>query len=150
MKPGLLLVVLLLFAASAQAQHCHTPSGASSGGPVWNFGGTLGSSTINWEQSGLQYEPPRTYTVGYAKNDGEYIPTTYMNYEDALALGKQQLAARQLSVSVQSTANVPLGDVARFYRNLKVTNLQASAIRVDSDKLRALSEGLSKLKLSAN
>jgi hypothetical protein len=121
MKPSRLLVFFLLFAAPVQAQHCHSrmqvPLGNNSiGGGSQGIGGGYGSS-INSGGSGntgLQYDPPRDYTLGYAKNDGPFVPSTYMEYGEAIALGRQQLAAVELRA--RADANPPLGDIARAFK----------------------------------
>jgi hypothetical protein len=128
MKSSLSLLFLLLFAASTQAQHSHS---FSSGSIINQGGGYGGGYSGGWDgygaggygsggshhHGGLRYEPPREFAAGYATNDAPYVPSTFMNYEDALALGKQQLAAMQSS-SV-SIAGPPLGDVARALRGKK-------------------------------
>jgi hypothetical protein len=124
-----LVFAALLFAASAPAQQAHSPCSHGGGSQVSNqgnfagagFGGSGGS--INSGGQGLSYEPPKTYVLGYARNDGEFVPSTYMAYEDALALGKQQLTAPE--PSYQTKNNVSLGEVARRYRQAKSSNLDA-------------------------
>jgi hypothetical protein len=125
MKLSLALIALLLFAASAQAQHSHSFSSGSSltqggsygggysGGWDGYGGGGYGSGGFH-HHGGLRYEPPREYSTGYVANDGPYIPSTFMNYDDALALGKQQLAAA--AKPAQPDPGPSLGDIARAYR----------------------------------
>jgi hypothetical protein len=135
MKSSLALLFLLLFAASAQAQHSHAFSssnrnysgsgygggysggwdgyGASVFGSGYSSGYGYGSGGSH-HHGGLRYEPPREFSTGYVTNDGPYIPSTFMNYDDALALGKQQLAAA--AKPAQTDAGPSLGDVARAYR----------------------------------
>jgi len=124
MKPSRLLVFFLLFAAPAQAQQpCHSRVQSSAGfspngggSQAIGIGGGYGSSINSGGPSGaaLQYEPPRDYTLGYAKNDGPFVPSTYMEYGEAIALGRQHLAAVELRV--RADANPPLGDIARAYK----------------------------------
>jgi hypothetical protein len=131
MKSSLALLFLLLFAASAQAQHTHS---FSSGSSLNQGGGYGGGYSGGWDgygaggygygtggfhhHSGLRYEAPREFSTGYVTNDGPYIPSTFMNYDDALALGKQQLAAAA-AVSAQADIGPSLGDVARACRAAK-------------------------------
>lgn len=68
----------------------YTGSGPFSGGygssGFSGFGGlsSSGSNPIAWE-------PPREFMLLYGRNDGPFVPSTFMKYEDALALGHQQL-----------------------------------------------------------
>jgi hypothetical protein len=135
MKPFLLLTVLLLYGACAQAQHVHvssTSTNLANGSGFGSWGGWDGYGTGGYgaggyssagygygaggfhHHAGLRYEPPREFSTGYFTNDGPYIPSTFMNYEDALALGRQQLAAA--ANPAQTDAGPSLGDVARAYR----------------------------------
>lgn len=170
MKPSLLLVAVFFVASSAQAQssHAHMQSSFSGqgGGPsgLTSAPGPSGS-TISTTRNGLQHEPPRNLEVGYAKNDGKFVPSTFMNYNDAVALGKQQMAIAEKAaqgggapslgdvargyrpVKITSPQNAPaektaqdggapsLGEVARAYRPGKFSNPQATLIQGDSDKL---------------
>jgi hypothetical protein len=83
----------------------------------------------------VAYEPPREYSIGYAKNDGPFVPSTYMNYEDALALGQQQLAAAENAA--RGEEGTPLGDIARVYRADRVPTLklQIRALQDNSGNL---------------
>lgn len=129
MKPSLALLSLLLFAASAHAQHSHpvtlssnlNQGGAYGGGYSggWDgYGGGgygYGYGTGGFHHhSELRYEPPREFSSGYVTNDGPYIPSTFMSFEEGLALGKQQLAAA--ANPAQTDTGPSLGDVARAYR----------------------------------
>jgi hypothetical protein len=127
MKPSLLLAVLLFFATSAQAQHSHMPlmGGRSSGGLGYGqggWGGELGSSSFGYSGRPVRYEDPRSFSVGYTQNDGPFVPSTYMNYDDAVRLGQQQLAAAERAE--HDGATPPLGDVARSYRAVKFPTLK--------------------------
>ena len=118
MKSSRLLIVFLLFATAAQAQRSNPhsqpmSSSSGNGGLQWFGGGVNGLSTVSAGDSGVRYEAPRDYALGYAKNDGPFFPSTYINYDDAVALGRQQLAESR----VPASANPPLGDVARAYGN---------------------------------
>jgi hypothetical protein len=132
MKPSLYFALLLLFASSAQAQHSRQPAteggnsagygnGNSYGQGGWGGGG-WGSSSFGSHGWRVAYEPPRDYSIIYAQNDGPYVPSTYMNYDDVLALGQQQLAAAEKAA--QGDASLSLGDIARTYRAEKVPTLR--------------------------
>jgi hypothetical protein len=129
MKSSLLLVSLLLFATSAHAQHSHSHSPAMGGGNGsgignnWgNWGGGWSSGSIGSHGRPLRYEAPRNYSVEYATNDGPFVPSTYIDYEDAVALGQQQLAAAEKASQGDTTPS--LGDVARFYRSARVPTMK--------------------------
>jgi hypothetical protein len=124
MKHSLLFAAFLLFASSAQAQHHHqNPSTGNGQGFNNGWGGTSGGG-IEYGAGGrtVRYEPPRNFEVEYARNDGPFVPSTYMNYNDALALGQQQLAAA--GNAPQSDSGPSLGDAARAYRAAKVPTLR--------------------------
>jgi hypothetical protein len=140
MKSSLLLVGLLLIATSAHAQHHHSPAmggGNSSGlGNNWgNGGGGWGSDSFGSRSRPMRYEAPQDYSVEYARNDGPFIPSTYMNYEDAVVLGQQQLAA--VEKASQTDATPSLGDLARSYRSARVPTmkLESRVIQDNSGKL---------------
>jgi hypothetical protein len=127
MKSSLLLVGLLLCAASAHGQHSHSP--AMGGGNSSGLGNNRGNWDAGWSSGrfgshgrAVRYEAPRSYSVEYARNDGPFVPSTYINYEDAVALGQQQLAAARKAA--QGDDNPSLGDVARSYRAAKVPTLK--------------------------
>ena len=140
MKPSLLLAVLLFFATSAQAQHSHMPlmGGGSSGGlghGQGGWGGEWGSSSFGYSGRPVRYEDPRSFSVGYTQNDGPFVPSTYMNYDDAVRLGQRQLAAAERAELGDATP--PLGDVARSYRAVKfpTLKLQYRVLQDESGKL---------------
>src|SRR5580704_8582959 len=121
MKSSLLLVGLLLLASSAQAQHSHSHNmggGIGFGSNQGNWGYGWGSNSFGYSGRPVRYEDPRSFSVGYAQNDGPFVPSTYMNYDEAVSLGLQQLAA------AQGDATPSLGDVARSYKAVKVTTLK--------------------------
>jgi hypothetical protein len=137
MKLSLLFVALLLLANSAQAQHHHqNPSTGSGQGFNNDWGGTSGGG-IEYGSGGraVRYESPRTFEIGYARNDGPFVPSTYMTYSDALALGRQQLAAAEKAE--QSDSGPSLGDAARAIRAAKVPTLrlQSRVIQDNSGNL---------------
>jgi len=133
MKPSLLFAALLLFANSAPAQQSprHNSLLATTQGYIMSgFGGGEGGS-INSGGSAVHYEAPRKFAVGDVNNDGPFVPSTYMNYDDALALGRQQLAAAQ--ESAKNNACTSLGEIARAYRNAKVSTLKLEARAVQNN-----------------
>jgi len=127
MKSSLALLFLLLVVPSAQAQRTHSFSSGSSN----NQGGYGGGYSGGWDgygaggygsggshhHGGLRYEAPREFSSGSVTNDGPYVPSTFMNYNEALALGQQQLAAA--AKPAQTDASPSLGDVARAYRTAR-------------------------------
>ncbi len=124
MKRSLFFTALLLLTSSAQAQHHHqNPSTGGGQGFSNGWGGTSGGG-IEYGSGGraVRYEPPRNFEVGYARNDGPFVPSTYMNYEDALALGRQQLAAAR--EPVKNEAAVSLGEIARTIQAARVPTLR--------------------------
>jgi hypothetical protein len=140
MKSSLLLGGFLLFATSAHAQHHHSPAvsgGNSPGfGNNWgNWGGGWGSGSLGSHGRPVRYEDPRNFSVDYARNDGPFVPSTFMNYEDAVALGRQQLAAAEKAA--QGDDEPSLGDVARSYRAAKVPTLklQSRVVQDNSGRL---------------
>jgi hypothetical protein len=140
MKPSLLFAVLLLFASSAQAQHSHshTAGAGSNGGNSYGqegWGSGWGSSNFGSHGRRVVYEDPREYAIGYAKNDGPLVPSTYMNYEDALVLGREQLAAAEKAA--RGEIEIPLGDIARAYRADRVPTmkLQSRVLQDNSGNL---------------
>jgi hypothetical protein len=139
MKSSLLLAGLLLLASSAQAQHSHSPNMSGGGIGLGNYQGNWGygwgSSTFGYSGRPVRYEDPRVFSVGYVQNDGPFVPSIYMKYDDAVALGQQQLAAA--AKAGQGDAVNSLGDVARSYRAGKVPTLrlQSRVLQDNSGKL---------------
>ena len=141
MKTSLMLPVLLLCAVSAQAQHNHQPpTGGGSGGGFgnnvgWGGGSVWGSSGSHAAGRAVRYEDPRSYSLQYARNDGPFVATTYMSYEDAVALGQQQLAAAEKASQGEGTPS--LGDVARSFRAVRVPTmkLQSRVLQDDAGRL---------------
>ena len=135
MKSSLALFTVLFFADSAQAQrsHSHCRGSAGGGGPQWSYSGQLGGYIFGSQEQELQYEPPREYALHYVTNDGEYIPSTYMDYDEAVALGRQQIAAAKQPRRGQKS--VSLGEIARALRASKESKLQANLVQGDSHNL---------------
>jgi len=130
MKSSLALVTVLFFAAGAHAQNSpmrtttSTPitsggAGLSSGAP-FSSGYSSGSAFSMGFGSGgagtpVVWEPPREFMVLYARNDGPFVPSTFMKYDEALALGRLQMAQLEVAaaaafaehVGEMPTTNVP-------------------------------------------
>jgi len=135
MKTTLLAGLLLLCSSNCFAQGFHSGGGGGGTGGG-NWGGAWGngcgwcnaygydaSSSFGFGSSGVRYGPPATFAVSYAKNDGDYVPSIYMDYQDALELGRRQLAAIQEA----NEHPVSLGEIARAYRAAKLANPKPSA-----------------------
>jgi hypothetical protein len=137
MKSSLLLVGLLIFAGMAQAQHAHQPITSGGNGPGFgnNVVGAWGSSSFGFASRAVSYEDPRSFSLEYARNDGPYVPSTYMSYEEAVALGQQHLATAEKAAEGESGPS--LGDVARSYRAVKVPTLrlQSRVLQDNSGRL---------------
>jgi hypothetical protein len=93
----------------------------------WSGGGSAGGGSVGRP---VIYEDPRNFTLGYAKNDGPFVPSTFMKYEDALEIGKQQLTAAAKAASGEAGSS--LADVARSYRTTRIPTLKLQA-RVTQD-----------------
>jgi hypothetical protein len=99
----------------------------------WGYG--WGSNSFGSSGRPVRYEDPRSFSVGYAQNDGPFVPSTYMNYDEAVSLGLQQLAAAEKAAQGETTPS--LGDVARSCRAMRVPTLklESRVIQDDSGKL---------------
>jgi hypothetical protein len=132
MKSAFLIVTLLLFAAAANAQHHSAPtvSGTSMWGGQYNastagrsgggdgYGSGYGGGISHHGYGGGGHLSAPSHEVGQTSNDGAYVPTTVMDYNEAVALGKQQLAmAGKAAATAQGRS---LADAARAYRAAKV------------------------------
>jgi hypothetical protein len=102
--------------------------------PSWGTGGSWGSINSPIGRN-VSYEPPREYFLEYATNDGPFVPSTYMNYEDALALGRQQLAVVEKETTQEPA--VSLGEAARALRAEKVPTfrLRSRVLQDNAGKL---------------
>lgn len=128
MKSSLFLAAVLLLASTAQAQHHHqSPVATDSQGFSNNGWSGISGGGIEYGSDirALRYEQPADLKVGYARNDGPFVPSTFMNYDEALALGRQQLAAAQEYAKSEGAAS--LGEIARTYRTTKVPTLKLQA-----------------------
>lgn len=145
MKYTLAILAVLFLASSGRAQvrtSSNTPSyngggaGYGSSGP---FTGGYGSSGFSNGFSGFSssgpvaWQPPREFLLLYANNDGPFVPSTFMKYEDALALGKRQIAQQELDAQTS-----PLADAARNFRAEKVPTfrLRSRVVQDNSGKLQ--------------
>src|SRR5215467_7016981 len=96
MKLGLAFAAVLLFAGSAHAQRIIGNAGGS--GANYSMGATAFGSGGAW--TGINspigrpvlYEAPREFAISYATNDGPFVPSVYMDYQEALELGRKELA----------------------------------------------------------
>jgi len=147
MKSSLVLIALLIFAAAAQAQHSHQVIGGGDsngnggyGGGSWGSGGVwgssplgsggLGTSSFPFQSRSVIYEDRREFSAGSLANDGEFVPSTFMNYDDALRLGREMLAAQEKAARGDGIPS--LGEIARAYRIVKIPTLRLQG-RVTQD-----------------
>ena len=156
MKSSLVVIGLLLFASGAQAQHSHSPvmAGGNSGGPGfgggggWGSGGAWGSSPFGSSAYGSSWgfgssgravgHEARDHAIGSVQNDGEFVPSTFMSYDEALRLAQQQLAAE--AKAAQGDDSTPsLGEAARTYRAARVPTLRL--------QIRALQDNAGRLQI---
>jgi hypothetical protein len=127
MKLSLLLGACLLLAGTAHAQG-HSMSNAPSTGQGLSYsswGSGPAFSGLN-HQIGrhVDYQPPTQWELVYAKNDGSFVPSTFMSYEEALALGKQLLAEQE-----QEAQNGPVFSLAEAARVNRATKLPTFELR---------------------
>jgi len=122
MKTILFVGVLLLSASPTFANGHHSGGGGGNGGGnrangygVRKRGAIEATASVGFGSSGVQNGPPVTSPVGYATNDGDYVPSVYMDYQEALELGKRQLAEMQKA----NEHPVSLGEIARAYKAAK-------------------------------
>ena len=121
MKSSLMIVAFVLLGIPAQAQQSHRRSAATEGSQSFTMDRS-GGGEIGHAGRGLHYEPPRDCKLIDVTNDGPFVPSSYTKYDDALALGRQQLASA--GESAKNPAAGSLGDIARAYRIVKVTTSQ--------------------------
>ena len=125
MKTILFVGVLLLSTSPSFAQGHHSGGGGGNWGGngangygVRNWGGTDATGSFGFGNSGVNYGPPATFAVAYGTNDGNYVPSVYMDYPEALELGKRQLAETQRA----NEHPVSLAEIARAYKAAKQAN----------------------------
>jgi len=144
----LLTPVLLVSAAVTPAQkfiaHVSSPQSSSRGpypsaqGGGW-YGHDIGfgySEHGHRGHGGRSSSPAFEPTIGYAHGEPSAIASTYMDYDQALALGKQMLEAE--SHPALPPAQPSLGEIARELR-------QASGAPAASGKLLAIQDGQGQL-----
>jgi hypothetical protein len=143
-KATLLLVGVLLVAAPAFAQCDDSGPNCGPGSfydPSNNFYSPYNnlfppsSVTYYLPSSGTSDQPGETVAV----NDGEYVPSVMMNYEDAVALGARQLERQHASeatpLSLADAARqalpqgTPNGSAAVFARQNEAGQLQVCSPR---------------------
>jgi hypothetical protein len=124
LKFTLLTAILLASSATLPAQRfISSPSYSFSGGAGYGGWGGYGYSDYGWSGNGWGYSfggvdygcclhhpeehPP--FGTGYAHGDPEFIQSTFMEYEKALALGKEILEE-------QAKPQPSLGEIARQLR----------------------------------
>lgn len=136
MKASLAVAAILVFASCAQAQSSHIRTVTDGGGNGYNYGQTswgTGSGLSGWNSPGgrpVVFEPPRQYFAGSAKNDGPFVPSVYMSYEDALVLGRQMLAEEEAKAKGEGAYS--LGEAARAARIAKVPTFRLKS-RITQD-----------------
>lgn len=149
MKSSLAAVAVLFFASCAHAQNSipratsstPTSSGGAGYGSSGPFSGGYGSSGFSSGFSGgfsagagtpVVWEPPREFLLLYATNDGPFVPSTFMKYDEALALGKRQIAEQD------AEALVSLADSARAAQAKRVPTfrLRSRVVQDDGGKLQ--------------
>jgi hypothetical protein len=105
----------LTFAAVTPAQkfiaHVSTPDQHRGRGSDEPYGGWNQSWGAFRRHSGSRYSYASEPEIGYAHGDSDWVPSVYMDYDKALALGKE-LQDQQ----TQPHVDPPLGDVARKLR----------------------------------
>jgi hypothetical protein len=112
MKKTILILGIAFLAGSAQAQF--------RGGSLNSAGGMNGShSTIS--NSGATGSTSQG-NVG-ATNPGEFVPSTFESYQQAVATGQEELDARPLR----------LADVARILQAQKKSEIQKPALTAEQD-----------------
>jgi hypothetical protein len=109
MKKIILLAAIAFLAGSAQAQ-----MRASSGGS----GGTL-----SFSHSSHETQAPLPPNVS-ATNPGEFVPSTFECYKDAVVIGQEELEAKPLSVA----------EAARSLQAWKKSEIQKPALIAEQDR----------------
>jgi hypothetical protein len=110
MKKIILLAAIAFLAGSAHAQ-----MRSSSGGS----GGTLGFSHSGHEAQAQASAPPNVS----ATNPGEFVPSTFESYKEAVIIGQEELDAKPLSVA----------EAARSLQAWKKSEIQKPALIAEQD-----------------
>jgi hypothetical protein len=111
MRIAILGALAILFSLPAHAQS-HTTLGGATPGGGYNTGGAGGAGGVSGGSlNPVMFHTPAThFDVGYAHGtDGEFVPSSFMNYEDAVKLGRSMVEAKPKS----------LGEIAAEYRARK-------------------------------
>jgi hypothetical protein len=123
MSKTILAAAIFLFAgaSAAFAQHpaAMKPSSNTLGG-----GGVTGGGISAASAGGRSMPSPAPAANVGARNDGQFVPSTYANYSDAVAEGDKELNARPAS----------LGDLSRQLREQKKATRDKARIFVDQDE----------------
>ncbi len=137
MKSVILVAALLIAAGTAHAQFGYQPSinnantignGGDIGGSVsiGNGGGLNGSGSINPPHPGSgssSSAAPAAFLNVDTKNPGEYVPSTFADYKDALITGE----------AVAHRKPMTLADLARQTQIEKKAATPAKSIQMDQD-----------------
>jgi hypothetical protein len=110
MKKIILLAGIALLAGSAQAQM--RSNGMSSSG---------GSLSFSHSNHGTPAPAPQVNVS--ATNPGEFVPSTFESYNDAVITGQEQLDARPVTIA----------EAARIFQAQKKTETQKPALIVEQD-----------------
>lgn len=113
---------LFLAAALAVAGTAHAQGSLSSGGGINSVNGIT-----SYRIATMRCDAPvdmRSSQVVSAKNDGQFLPTTFASYDQAIEIG--QLAA--------SAKPPKLGEIARSLREQKKYAAQAAILIVEQDQ----------------
>jgi hypothetical protein len=134
-----LLTVASVCPAQRFIAHVSTPtqSGHGAGGYGSGYGSgyetAYGYSSQHHHEShgGYRSSAPRFEpTMGYAHGDADAVPSRYMSYEDALALGKRMLEEEEKEEERPKAAPAErsLGEIARQLR--KASGATASEVKI--------------------
>jgi hypothetical protein len=110
MKKIILLAGIAMLAGSAQAQM--RSSGMSSSG---------GSLSFSHPSYGTSAPPPQANAS--ATNPGEFIPSTFESYKEAVMIGQEALEAKPTTVA----------EAARILRDWKKSEIQKPALIAEQD-----------------
>jgi hypothetical protein len=123
MTKAILAVAAFLF-AGANAVYAQHAGGMASSSANFGGGGFGGGGYASSSGSTVRSKPAPVPGVNVsARNDGPFVPSTYVNYSDAVAEGGKTLNARPLS----------LGEFSRQVREQKKAEGQKSRILIDQD-----------------
>jgi hypothetical protein len=111
MKKIILLAGIALLAGSAQAQ-MRGSSGTSSGNLSFSHPNHGGAAPASAPQANVS-----------AKNPGEFVPSTFESYNEALITGEEQLNARPVTIA----------EAARILQASKKTEVQKPALIIEQD-----------------